>query len=152
MKVRRHRYHRLTCAYEFGVIDKYILQLLTLSELCHFLHQKTFKVHILDTQLLLRFCMNYYKTWHASSSWSVDVHLTLGLSSNYLNNCSWLTNFVIFQLQKTFRVHILCAQLLLQFFMCHSEHSFFDVFLASKWSDYTVLIVPHGLFVDLHVT
>ena len=51
----------------------------------------TIRIDTLWEQHLLELSIGHFETMHACSTWSVDVHVVLGLSSNYI-----LSTFITF--------------------------------------------------------
>ena len=58
------------------------------------------RIDTLWTQFLLQFSTDNLETMHTCSTWSVDVHMVLGLSSHYLLFfCSSFSTKVFFQVR-----------------------------------------------------
>ena len=86
--------------------------------LVFFSGQIIIRIDTLCAQLLLEFSTNHFETIHTCSTWSVDVHVVLGLSSRYFYQ---LFFYLVFQGWITIRIDTLWAQLLLEFSTDHFE-------------------------------
>ena len=90
------------------------------------------RIDTLCAQLLLEFSTDHFETMHTSSTWSVDLHVVLGLSSHYFV----FNFFLLFSTQFFFsdlisiRIDTLWTQLVLEFSTDHSE----TMQTSSTWS------------------
>ena len=72
------------CASGFGVIlPLFFINFFHFFNLVFFSGQITITIDTLWEQLLLEFSTDHFETIHNCSTWSVDVHVVLGLSSRY---------------------------------------------------------------------
>ena len=95
--------------------------LLLTSFLYFFPGSITIRIDTLWAQLLLEFSIDHFETMHTCSTWSVDVHVVLGLSSRYFYQFFFYFFYFVFSRFVSIIMDTLWAQLLLGFPTDHFE-------------------------------
>ena len=107
----------------------------------------TIRKDTLWAQLLLEFSTGHFETMHTCSTWSVDVHVVLGLSSHYFILSAFTTFLTEFFLCSiSIRIDILWAQLL-EISIDHFEtmHTYFT---KSEDVHAVLRLFSHYLFIN----
>ena len=77
----------------------YFITFLHFFDSFFFSGQITIRIDTSWVQLLLEFSTDHFKTMHTCSTWSVDVHVVLGLSSHYFYELFLLLQLSFFQVR-----------------------------------------------------